>query len=141
MTDAKEPVFTAACAMKDIDIRCRFLGMALQSLDLMVLRMPTARSNMLIVLQMLDVGLLEEAFREVGDLDAWAGLDLRRGQDCSFRPVRAKSRCPATLGFALRWGLRVAECDRAQGVRLHVPKPKCIGLRQNLKLESRPSRP
>ncbi len=92
--------------------------MALKSLDLVVLGVPAARSNLLIVLQMLDVALLQKAFREIGHLDPRTRLNLGLGQDYSplIRPVTCR---PAALGLALRGGLGVAQVDRTERVGLH----------------------
>lgn len=56
--NAKETMLSATDAVEDIDVRRRLFGMTLECFNLVVFRMAAARSDLLIMLQMLDVVLL-----------------------------------------------------------------------------------
>lgn len=108
--NTKEPMLATAGAVKDVDVWNLFVGMAFQGLDFVVLRMPAARPDKLVMFQMLDMALLEEAFREGGHLGARTCRDLRLGQRLALGH--------AAVAEALR--LRVRKRDGRKSLRCHA---------------------
>ena len=105
--------------MEDVDVRRRLVGVTLQRFDFMVFRMPAARSDHLVLLQMRDVVGLQVIGRKVGYSPL--GTDLHR----RFRQNLALERGPTRLKplFGSKLGLRLSgrpDLDGAERVRDHV---------------------
>lgn len=105
--------------MEDVDVRRRLVGVTLQRFDFMVLRMPAARSDHLVLLQMRDVVGLQVIGREVGYSPLGTYLHRR------FRQNLALERGPARLKpfFRGNLGLRLSgrtDLDCSERVRDHA---------------------
>lgn len=75
-----------ACAVEDVDVGRLLVGMRLARLNLVVLGMPTARLDHLVLLQMINVVLFQMPLGQIGHLDARTSLDLRFRQDRALGP-------------------------------------------------------
>lgn len=117
--DAEEPMLAPAAAMKDVDVRRRLVRMGLPRLNLMVLRVPTAGRDKLVLLQRIDVVLLQEAFGQIGHLDTRTRWNLRLGQLCALGKI-AVPPDPALRSNALGFGFLVCERDGSERVGLHA---------------------
>ena len=106
-------------AMKDVDVRRRLVGMTLQRFDFMVLGMPAARSDHLVLLQMRDVVGLQVIGREVGysPLGTYLNRRLRQNLALERGPARLKPLFGSNLGLRL---LGDADFDSAERVRYHA---------------------
>lgn len=93
--------------------------MALKRLDLVVLRMPAARSYLLVLLKMRDVAGLQMIRREVPDFPSRAGLNRRLRHYLALErgPTRLEPRLRLKLSLGLR---RRPDFDRAERVRYHA---------------------
>lgn len=108
-----------ARAVENIDVRGLFIGVAFVRLDLVIFRVPAAARNLLVLLQCIDVSLLEEALRQIGNFHPWTSRDGSLGQHCAFGPTVAVTIGPAALCSLLSGRLGVADVERCEGMWLH----------------------
>jgi hypothetical protein len=87
-------------AVENVNVWSLFVRVALERRDLMLLRMPTAQRDKLVVFQTLYVVLLQEAFRKISNAHARTNLDSGLRQFRSLLEL-SESRRPSAFYLAL----------------------------------------
>lgn len=109
-SNAEEPMLAPACAVEDVNVRHHLVGVALEALDLVILGMPAAGSDLLVLLQMVDVLLLQVPIGERRHLDARAGLNRGKRPRLALREIGE---------YPARFRLREFNPGNRERVRLH----------------------